>query len=666
MAAGTTPPGAPAASPVAAPPAGRPPPILPSPPRIVRRLRETLRLFPHIGRTFRILWQTSPGLTVAVAALTVSSGLIPASLAWVGKLIVDSVVVAARGAGPEGGAAGAAGVAGLVGPHRTLRLVALELGLMVISTLANRLSALLRELLRAQLGNRINVDILEKALGLDLRHFEDAEFYDKMQRARREASARPLSMVLGVLGIGQSAITLSSYAFLLARLSPGSVVILVLASIPAFITEARLSNQSFRLSSWRAPEARRLNYLEWVLTRDTHVKEVKLFAIGRLILDRYRALFEKFYREDRALARKRFAYGLALTLLSLGAFYACYAFAARRAALGGMSLGDLTLYVMVFRQGQGSFQSLLGAVAGLYEDALFMSNLFAYLDLPTDTAAPAGALGEAEGRDDARDDAWPPGPPHPVTPQAIELRGVSFRYPGKDSWALRDVTLTIAPGEVIALCGDNGAGKSTLIHLLMRFYEPTEGEILYGGRPLRDIAPADLRRRIGTVFQDFVRYQFTASENVGLGWVPGLEDRPRIQRAAGAGGADAVIDKLPQGYETMLGGYFEAGHELSVGQWQKIATARAFMRDAEVLILDEPTAALDAEAEHEMWKRFKALASGKTAILISHRMSTVRLAERIVVLRGGRIEELGSHAELLARDGRYAHLFRLQAAGYLD
>jgi ABC-type multidrug transport system fused ATPase/permease subunit len=454
-----------------------------------------------------------------------------------------------------------------------------------------------------------------------------------------------------------------SYGFLLARLSPLSVLVLFAASIPAFITEARLSNQSFRLNSWRAPEARRLNYLEWILTRDNHVKEVKLFAIGRLILGRYRALFEKFYREDRALAQKRFAYGLALTLLSLGAFYACYAFAARRAALGGMTLGDLTLYVLVFRQGQSAFQSLLGAVAGLYEDTLFMSNLFAYLDLPT----PGGEDAEEDWKMDApaavSDD---PSPAASATPQVIELRNVSFRYPGKDAWALREVNLTIAPGEVIALCGDNGAGKSTLIHLLMRLYEPTEGEIRYGGRPLRDIPPTELRRRISAVFQDFVHYQFTLSENIGLGWVPALDDRPRIERAASAGGADAVVERLPGGYETMLGGYFEAGQELSVGQWQKIATARAFMRDAEVLILDEPTASLDAEAEHELWRRFRALALGKTAILISHRMSTVRLAERIVVLRGGRIEELGSHAELLARDGRYAHLFRLQAAGYLD
>ena len=632
-------------------------------PPLTVKLRQALRLYPHILRTFRILWQTNRLLGVAVAVLTVTSGVIPAAVAWVGKLIVDSVVAASQAAASGLSAASAA---------RTLRLVAIELGLMAASTLASRLSGLLRDLLRAQLGNRVNVDILEKALGLELRHFEDAAFYDKMQRARREASSRPLSMVLGVLGIAQNTVTLVSYGFLLARLSPLSVLVLFAASIPAFITEARLSNQSFRLNSWRAPEARRLNYLEWILTRDNHVKEVKLFAIGRLILGRYRALFDKFYREDRALAQKRFGYGLALTLLSLGAFYACYAFAARRAALGGMTLGDLTLYVLVFRQGQSAFQSLLGAVAGLYEDTLFMSNLFAYLDLPTTGGED---MGEGAGPEWTREDeAAGSGPSASASavpsaaarPQTIELRNLSFRYPGKDAWALREVNLTIAPGEVIALCGDNGAGKSTLIHLLMRLYEPTEGEILYGGRPLRDVPATELRRRISAVFQDFVHYQFTVSENIGLGWVPALQDRPRIERAASAGGADAVVERLPGGYETMLGGYFEAGQELSVGQWQKIATARAFMRDAEVLILDEPTASLDAEAEHELWRRFQALARGKTAILISHRMSTVRMAERIVVLRGGRIEELGSHAELLARNGRYAHLFRLQAAGYLE
>ncbi|HEY2899491.1 MAG TPA: ABC transporter ATP-binding protein [Polyangia bacterium] len=614
-------------------------PPVPRPP-LGERLRETLRLLPHVRRTFRILRQTNRALTVAVASLAVAGGILPAAIAWVGKLIIDAVVTAARASGTHD-------------PGPAMRLVLLELLLMAASTLLARLSTLVRELLRAQLGNRINVDILEKALTLELRHFEDAAFYDKMQRARREASSRPLSMVLGLLGIAQSAISLGSYAFLLARLSPASVVVLALASIPAFISEARLSNESFRLYSWRAPEARRLNYLEWLLTRDTHVKEVKLFALGPLVLERYRTLFDKFYREDRALAFKRFAFGLALTLVSLGAFYACYGWAAGRAARAAISLGDLTLYVMVFRQGQGAFQSLLGALGGLYEDALFMSNLFAYLDLsgepaptlPATDATPAAALPQ---------------------PQAIEFRDVSFRYPGKEAWALRHVDLTIAPGEVVALCGDNGAGKSTLIHLLMRLYEPTEGAIFYGGTNLREINGDELRRRIGAVFQDFVRYQFTAAENIGLGWVPAMGDRPRIEDAARAGGADAVVQALPQQLDTMLGGYFEAGHELSVGQWQKIATARAFMRDAEVLILDEPTASLDAEAEHEMWKRFATLARGRTAILISHRMATVRLAGRIVVLKNGQIEEMGTHAELLARDGRYAHLFRLQAAGYAD
>jgi ABC-type multidrug transport system fused ATPase/permease subunit len=600
-------------------------------------------LFPHLRRTFRILWQTSRGLTLVVSALTAVGGILPAALAWVGKLIVDSVVAAAR-------APGGADTA------RTVKLVLLELALMAVSTLVARLLSLCRELLRAQLGQHINVEILKKAMTLELRHFEDSTFYDKMQKARREASSRPLSMVLGILGIAQNTITLASYAFLLIRLSPASVLVLVLASIPAFIAEARLSNQAFRIASWRAPEARRLNYLEWLLTRDTHIKEAKLFGLGDWVLARYRALYQKFFREDRALAVKRFAYGLALTLVSLAAFYACYAWAARRAALADISLGDLTLYVVVFRQGQGAFQAVLSHLGGLYQDALFMSDLFSYLDLEVGTAPARAAPGPALAKAAAA----------PAGPQTIELRQVSFRYPGKESWALRDVSLTIAPGEVIALCGDNGAGKSTLVHLLMKLHEPTEGEILYGGQSLREMDPDDLRRRIGTVFQDFVRYQFTVAENIGLGWLPALDDRPRIEKAAGAGGAEPVIEALPHRYDTMLGGYFEAGQELSVGQWQKIATARAFMRDAEVLILDEPTASLDAEAEHEMWKRFQRLASGKTAILISHRMSTVRQADRIVVLRAGRIEELGTHADLLAHNGRYAHLFRLQAAGYAE
>jgi ATP-binding cassette subfamily B protein/ATP-binding cassette subfamily C protein len=473
-----------------------------------------------------------------------------------------------------------------------------------------------------------------------------------MQNARREASARPLSLAMQVFAVGQNAITLVALSGLLWRLSAWSVLVIVAASVPAFLAEARLSAESFRLWTWRAPEGRRLNYLEWILTRDSHVKEVKLFGLGPLVLSRYRALFRKFFDEDRRLAVRRMRAGLSFGLLSIAAFYGMYALMASRAAAGTISLGDLTLYIAVFRQGQSAFQAILTAVGAMYEDALFMSNLFSYLAIPTGGEAPR---------------VRPPRVPARGRAGALELSGVSFRYPGKQAWALRNLSLSIAPGEKLGLVGENGAGKSTLVKLLLRFYDPTEGEIHYGGVDLRDMDPAELRSRMGAVFQDFVRYQFTAAENVGLGNPPHVADRPRIEEAARRGGATSLVETLPQRWDTVLGGWFEAGHEISAGQWQKLAVARAFMRDeAEVLIFDEPTAAIDAEAEHELFQRFQALAADRTAIVISHRFSTVRIADRIAVLHGGHLEELGTHRELVAKGGRYAHLFSLQAQGYLE
>ncbi len=595
-------------------------------------------MFEQVPGTFRLVWESDRGGALAIGALTLVAALLPAALAWVGKLIVDGVVLASRTGAPAD-------------RRRVLELVVVELGLVAASMTTGRLLALLRELMRTHLGNRINERILEKALELELRHFEDADVYDKMQNARREASARPLSLVNQAFAIGQNTVTLGALSALLWRLSPWSVLVIVAASIPAFLAEAKLAAESFRVNSWRAPEGRRLNYLEWILTRDSHVKEVKLFDLGPLVLGRYRRLFHKFYEEDRRLAIRRMVSGLVFGLVSIAAFYGMYVLVAGRASRAEISLGDMTLYLAVFRQGQTAIQAVLSAVGGMYEDALYMSNLFVYLAIPTGGEAPrrVPALSPPRGR-----------------PQAIELRDVSFRYPGKQEWALRNVTLTLAPGEKLGLVGENGAGKSTLVKLLLRLYDPTEGQILYGGVDLRDMEPRDLRSRIGAVFQDFVRYQFTAGENIGLGHPEAIDDRPRIEQAATRGGAMGVIDALPQRFDTVLGGWFDAGHEISAGQWQKLAVSRAFMRDAEVLVLDEPTASIDAEAEHELFQRFQALAAERTAIVISHRFSTVRIADRIAVLRGGRLEELGTHRDLLDRDGRYAHLFRLQAKGYLD
>jgi ATP-binding cassette subfamily B protein/ATP-binding cassette subfamily C protein len=596
-------------------------------------------VFRQVPGTLRLVLEADRRGTLAVALLTAVLALLPAGIAWIGKLIVDGVVAAAR--------------TGLEADRvRVVWLVAAELALMAVQLSAGRLLTLSRELLRGVLGNRVNERILEKALDLELRHFEDAAVYDKMQNARREASARPLSLVMQTFAIAQNAVTLVALSGLLLRLSPASVLVIVAASIPAFLAEARLSADSFRLWTWRAPEGRRLNYLEWILTRDSHVKEVKLFGLGPLVLGRYRALFRKFFAEDRRLAHRRMRAGLGFGAVSLAAFYGMYALMAGRAARAEITLGDLTLYIAVFRQGQGAIQTILQAVGALYEDALFMSNLFAYLEIPTGGETPRVIPARSPAR---------------ARSAAVELDRVSFRYPGKEAWALRDVTLTVAPGEKLGLVGENGAGKSTLVKLLLRLYDPTEGAVRFGGVDLRDMDPAELRGRIGAVFQDFVRYQFTAAENVGLGSPPHLEDRARVVEAARRGGATGVIEALPRGYDTVLGGWFEAGHELSAGQWQKLAVSRAFMReDAELLVLDEPTASIDAAAEHELFERFQALAADRTAIVISHRFSTVRIADRIAVLHAGRLEELGSHRELIARGGRYAHLFHLQAQGYLE
>lgn len=613
----------------------------PKPPQrigVKKRLEALGDLWRYLPRTFKLVWESSRGFALLLVLLLLVSAALPAAMAWVGKLIVDAVVASSKQPNP-------------LLEHRVLMLVGLELGLMLMQLVLNRLQMLMRSLMGETLGNHVNVMILEKALTLELRHFEDADFYDKMQNARREASSRPLNLVLELVQLIQQGIVLTSYAFLLARLAWWSVAIILLASLPAFIAEAKMSRDAFRLNSWRAPEGRRQNYLEWILTRDAHVKEVKIYGLGNLILGRYKKLFEKFYAEDRELAIRRTVYGLLLGGLSLLAFYASYAWMAQRASLAAISLGDLTLYLTVFRQGQGAFQSVLSGVAGLYEDGLYMSNLFTYLDMPTS--------GETSR-------AHPPLVPATGGPQSIEFRDVSFRYPNTEKWVLRHVNLYVAPGEKLALVGDNGAGKSTLIKLLLRLYDPTEGAIFYGGVDLRDMEPFELRKRLGVVFQDFVRYQFSVAENIGLGWIPHLEDRPRIEDAAERGGAKPVIEGLPHKFDTMLGGWFEEGQELSGGQWQKIAIARAFMRDAEVLILDEPTASLDAEAEHELFGRMQALAAHRSAILISHRFSTVRRADRIAVIRDGHVEELGTHASLLEKNGRYAQLFKLQAAGYVD
>jgi len=602
----------------------------------LQKWREVRGTFAHTPAAMRLVWQTSRSATIGMGMLTLGGALLPAAQAWVGKLIVDGVVAAVRpGADTDQQA------------RLVFGYLVVELGLFLFGAGLNQARRLIQQLIQLRLANRIRADIIRKALTLDLAHFEHPDFYDRLQNARREGGYKPTELINDTFQIVQNLITMGSFAVLLLGFSPWLVVILLATSIPAFIAEARFSEQGFRLLTRRAPETRQINYLSRLLTEDSAAKEIKLFNLGSTLVGRYVTLFEKFFREDRALAVKRAMVGFALGLFTTLGYYGSYAWIVWRAVHGQISLGDMTLYLTIFRQGQSTFQSILSAVGNIYENNLFMANLFEFFALEPQMSVAAE--------------------PHKapaVIVRGVEFRDVGFRYPETEKWALRHIKLTIRPGEKIALVGQNGAGKTTMIKLLTRLYDPSEGTILLDGIDIRELDPLDLRQRIGVIFQDFVRYHLPVHENIGFGQIDSATDMERIAASAKKSGADAVVEELPAGYETLLGRWFRGGHELSLGQWQKIALARAFMREAEILVLDEPTASLDAKTEYEIFRNFQELTEGKMAILISHRFSTVRMADRIVVIQDGTISELGTHDELMRLEGTYAQLFSLQAEGY--
>ncbi len=593
-------------------------------------------MFRYGGRALGLVWETSPLLTVLIAGLTLIAGVLPAAVAWVGRLIVDGVVNAAA----QHRATGSADL------QSVLLYVALE-GLIVTAlTGVQRSLSACESLLRAQLGQRVNVMILEKALTLQLAQFEDSEFYDKLVRARREASSRPLSLVLRTFGLVQNLVSLISYGILLAHFSPWAVLLLAFGGLPGFIAEAKFSGDAFRLSRWRAPETRVQSYLETVLAREDSAKEVKLFGLGPTLLGRYRDIFTHLYDQDRRLTLRRDAWGFALGLAGTLAFYAAYAWVALAAVNGIITLGEMTMYLLLFKQGQAAVAAILSAIGGMYEDNLYLSNLYEYLEQEVEPE-----LGTAVKGPDPAD--------------GLRFEHVSFRYPGGEEAALTDIDLHLRPGESLALVGENGAGKTTLIKLMTRLYHPESGRILLDGLDLRDWDAVALRRRIGVIFQDFGRYQLIVGENIGAGDIERFDDEPGWRDAAVKGMADEMIERLPYGYRTQLGRWFKNGRELSGGQWQKIALARAFMRThADILVLDEPTATMDARAEATIFEHFRTLSQGRMVILISHRFSTVRMADHIVVIERGHIVERGDHAQLVASGGVYAQLFALQAAGY--
>jgi len=598
--------------------------------------RGFLGVFRYSRRAMDLVWTTNRWLTVVLAVLTLLAGVLPAAMAWVGALIIDAVIAATK----------ATQDSGVISMARVFTLVAIEAVIVAALTGAQRGISLCQALLRAQLGQRVNVMILEKALTLELAQFEDAEFYDKLTRARREASSRPLSLVKRTFGLVQNLVSLLSYGVLLVQFSPWAVAVLLLAGLPAFFAETKFSGEAFRLFRWRSPETRMQMYLETVLAREDNVKEVKLFGLGPLLLDRYRDIFHRLYKADRALAIRRDGWGFVLGLIGTLALYGAYAWIAVAAVVSRITLGQMTMYLMLFRQGQSAVSAILSAIGGMYEDNLYLSTLYEFLETPVTSSGVSKLRG-------------------PLPDDGIRFESVSFTYPGSSQSALMDIDLHIQPGESLALVGENGSGKTTLIKLLTRLYRPNQGRILLDGMDLNDWQESALRQRIGVIFQDFSRYQFLVGENIGVGDVRHFEDEERWREAAGKGMAEAIIKDLPAGYSTQLGKWFKDGQELSGGQWQKIALSRAFMRaEADILVLDEPTASMDAAAEARIFEHFRKLTQKRIAILISHRFSTVRMASQIVVIENGRIIERGSHDDLIKLDGHYARLFSLQAAGY--
>jgi ATP-binding cassette subfamily B protein/ATP-binding cassette subfamily C protein len=588
------------------------------------------------ARAVGLVWDTSRPLFIGLVAATLTAGLLPALAAWIGQCIVDAVVQAMQ--------IHATGNQAPLWP--VLRYVLAEAMVLALLAVAQRGLSMQQALLRVQLGQKVNLLILEKAQTLSLLQFEDSAFYDKLVRVRRDASTRPLGLVSKGLGLIQNLISLISFAVLLVHFSPWALLILVLGALPVFFAETHFSGTAFRLFQRRAPETRQQSYLEALLSQEAHTKEVKLFGLAPLLLQRYRDNFLRLYAEDRRLSIRRDTWGLALGLLGTAAFYIAYAWVVLDTVSGQTTLGQMTMYLVLFKQGQGAITASLSAIAGLYEDGLYLSDLYEYLEVEVAPARGTLKAGVFPG-------------------DGLRCEQLGFRYPGASQITLSGINLHLMPGKSLALVGENGSGKTTLIKLLTRLYEPDEGRILLDGSDLRDGDQQALNQRIGVIFQDYIRYQMTVGDNLGVGDVSAFDDQSRWRDAASQGIAAEFIERLSNGYSTQLGRWFVGGQELSGGQWQKVALSRAYMRrDADLLILDEPTAALDASAEAAVFEHFREYAKGRMTLLISHRFSSVRSADHILVLDQGRILEQGDHLALMAKGGRYAELFDIQARGY--
>lgn len=620
-------------------PGRRPPPI----PETSPTLRDQLDNLAHLGRLIAQIWRTSKGLTTASIVLRLLAAVQPVAVLYAAKLIVDEVVrlTAITPPGPtilDWFNAGAL--------NAMIGFLALELALVLANDLVARATGLVDSVLSELHSNQVSVELMEHAARLDLQHFESAEYQDRLERARRQAAGRN-ALLSQIFGQAQDIITVFTLAAGLFFYAPWLILLLPLSFIPSVWGEARFNSLAYMLSRWRTPERRELEYLRHIGASADTAKEVKLFGLGGYLVTRFKKLAHQIFIENRRVATLRASWGALFSAIASLAYYAAYGFIVWRTITGAFTLGDLAFLSGSFLRLNGLFQRILLGFTQIAGQSMYLDDLFSFFEIEPTVLAPV--------------DAKPF--PAPIR-SGIVFDNVGFKYPETDTWVVRNLSFVLPAGETLALVGENGAGKTTIVKLLTRLYDPSEGRITIDGVDLKDMAPVDIHTHVGVIFQDFIRYSFTARDNIGVGRIEAREDQTRIDTAAEQSLADGVIAKLPKGYDQQLGRLFRQGRDLSGGEWQKVAIARAYMRDAELIILDEPTAALDAKAEAEVFARFKGLAAGKSAVIISHRFSTVRMADRILVLDSGAILEAGTHEQLVALKGRYAELFELQAAGY--
>ncbi|TWT23194.1 ABC transporter ATP-binding protein [Luteimonas marina] len=623
----------------------RPSDAAPKPSRADSRpsLRERFDAMRNLPPFLKQIWATSPALSITSIGLRLVRAFLPILTLYVGKLIIDEAIRLV-GLGLDFDSLGEAWRSGLL--NHLLWLLALEFGLAILSDLLGRIVSYADGLLSELFTNATSVRLMEHAATLDLEDFEDPDLQDKLDRARRQTMGR-MNLMGQLFGQAQDMITVVSFAIGLLVYAPWLILLLAIALIPAFVGESHFNALGYSLNFQWTPERRQLEYVRQTGASVETAKEVKIFNLHRFLIERYRTLAQKFFVANRALARKRAIWGTLLAALGTLGYYVAYGYIAWRTVKGDFTIGDLTFLAGSFRRLRQLLESLLIGFSQVAGQALYLDDLFSFFEIEPEIKSPENPVPF----------------PKPIA-RGFVFEDVGFRYPGAERWAVRHMDFELRAGEVLALVGENGAGKTTLVKLLARLYDPDEGRILLDGRDLRDYDIDALRANIGVIFQDFVRYHLTAGENIGVGQIDRMDDRARIEDAARRAMADEVVDSLPNGYDQLIGRRFKTGVDLSGGQWQKIAIARAYMRDAQVMILDEPTAALDARSEFEVFQRFKELSDDRTAVLISHRFSSVRMADRILVLAEGKVEASGTHEQLMAQGGRYAELFELQAAGY--